>query len=62
MKRLIKWLAKTFGVETERVAVEKVTEIRYVGSEVDGDVTVRGNLVINGNLRVTGCITIYKED
>lgn len=62
MKRLIKWLAKKFGVETERVVVEKVTEIRYIGNEVDGDVTVRGNLVINGDLRVTGCITIYKED
>lgn len=61
IKRLIKWLADRFGVVTERVIVEKVTEVRYIGGMVEGDVVVDGNLTINGDLKVTGCITLRKE-
>ena len=61
MKKLILWLAKKFGVVTERVVIEKVTEVIYLGSEVDGDVTIHGDLLVKSDLKVTGCITIKKE-
>ena len=70
MKKLIQWLAKVFDANIEKevvkvkteTVVEKVTEVKYLGGTVHGDVTVEGDLIIIGDLRVSGCITIKKED
>lgn len=64
MERLIMWLAKVFKVDlvkTEYVK-EVVTEVKYLTSgTINGDVSVKGNLLIEGDLRVSGGITFYKE-
>lgn len=67
MKKMILWLAKTFNVCIEREVIKEVvkkeivTEYRYLGGKVEGDVSIEGDLLIVGNLKVTGSVTIKKR-
>ncbi len=59
MKKIIKWLAKIFKAE---ITVEKIVEVEVeklisLDGEIDGDVTVKGNLLVTGILNVTGGLT-----
>jgi cytoskeletal protein CcmA (bactofilin family) len=68
MKRFIEWLAKVFKAEItvekivykdkiEEVEVEKLISL---GGEIEGDVTVKGNLLVTGVLEATGGVTCLK--
>ena len=68
MKRLIICLAKKFNVilVTEKIIykdriVENIVE-KQVALEgvIEGDVTVKGNLIVDGVLTVQGEVTCYK--
>ena len=59
MKRFIRWLAKLFGADiTIRETVVKtiVEHLPPEGGVIEGDVTVRGDLVVYGNIKATGGI------
>ncbi len=68
MKKLIKWLAKIFKAEitVEKIVYkDKIVEIEVeklisLDGEIDGDVTVKGNLLVTGILDVTGGVTCLK--
>ena len=64
MKKLIIWLAKVFNAEiTKEVIVEKITTKEVFVSfdkDINGSVTVAGDLVVKGYLYVTGEVTCYK--
>ena len=65
MKKFIKWLAKIFKAEitVEKIVYrDKIVELEVeklisLDGEVDGDVTVKGNLLVTGILNVTGGLT-----
>ena len=62
MKKFIQWLAKIFKAE---ITVEKIIEIEVeklisLDGEIDGNVTVRGDLLVTGSLNVTGGVTCLK--
>ena len=65
MKQIILWLVKVFNVDLpERVVIKEVEKIveKNVALEgvIEGDVTVKGNLVVEGYLTVTGEVACYK--
>lgn len=66
MKWLVKKLADLFNVSIERT-VEKVIEKEVVKTiyeakdgVIEGDVTIKGNLLVTGTLSVQGEVTCYK--
>ena len=64
MKKLIIWLAKVFKVNIEKT-VERVVyrdKIVYISleNEVNGNVTVAGDLTVKGYLYCEGGVTCYK--
>lgn len=66
MKWLVKKLADLFNVSIERT-VEKVVEKEVVKTiyepkdgVIEGDVTIKGNLLVTGTLSVQGEVTCYK--
>lgn len=66
MKWLIKKLADLFNVSIERT-VEKVVEKEVVKTIyepeygiIEGDVTIKGNLLVTGTLSVQGEVTCFK--
>ena len=65
MKQIILWLVKVFNVDLpERVVIKEVEKIveKNVALEgvIEGDVTVKGNLLVEGYLTVTGEVACYK--
>ena len=62
MKKFIKWLAKIFKAEinVEKIVYkDKIVEVEVeklisLDGEIDGDVTVKGNLLVTGSLNATG--------
>ena len=68
MKKFIKWLAKIFKAEitVEKIVYrDKIVEIEVeklisLDGEIDGVVTVRGDLLVTGSLDVTGGVTCLK--
>jgi len=74
MEKFLFWLAKIFNVDlvTEKiiyrdkiveVPVEVIKEVeKQIALEgvIEGDVTVKGNLVVEGTLNVTGEVTCLK--
>ena len=68
MKKLIIWLAKMFNVSLEKEVIKYVTEEVEVikekqitlGGVIEGDVTVKGNLVVEGILTVNGEVACHK--
>ena len=68
MKRFLFWLAGVFNVDltVEKIIykdriVEKITEKQVaLGGVIEGDVTVKGNLVVKGYLYVDGEVTCFK--
>lgn len=68
MKWLVKKLADLFNVSIERT-VEKVVEKEVVKTiyepkdgVIEGDVTIKGNLLVTGTLSVQGEVTCYKSN
>lgn len=66
MKWLIRKLADLFNVSIERT-VEKVVEKEVVKTiyepkdgVIEGDVTIKGNLLVTGALSVQGEVTCYR--
>lgn len=66
MKWLVKKLADLFNVSIERT-VEKVVEKEVVKTiyepkdgVIEGDVTIKGNLLVTGTLSVQGEVTCFK--
>lgn len=66
MKWLVKKIADLFNVSIERT-VEKVVEKEVVKTiyepkdgVIEGDVTIKGNLLVAGMLSVQGEVTCYK--
>ncbi len=70
MKKFIQWLAKIFKAEitVEKIVYkDKIVEIEVeklisLGGEIDGDVTVKGNLVVTGSLDATGGVACLAID
>ena len=64
MKKFIQWLAKVFNANiTKEVIVEKIiTKEVFVSldKDINGSVTVAGNLTVKGYLFVEGDVTCYK--
>ena len=68
MKKLIIWLAKIFDVNltVEKIIVKEKIDEKVVEKQValegviDGDITVKGNLIVNGYLQAEGEIACYK--
>ena len=68
MKKFIKWLAKIFKAEitVEKIVYkDKIVEVEVeklisLGGEIEGDVTVKGNLVVKGYLQAEGEVSCYK--
>lgn len=65
MTKLILWLARVFKVNIEKT-VEKIVyrdKIVYISleNEVNGNVTVAGDLTVKGYLYVDGDVTCYKR-
>lgn len=65
MKQFILWLVKVFNVDLpEKVVIKEVEKIveKNVALEgvIEGDVTVKGNLLVEGYLTVTGEVSCYK--
>ena len=64
MKKLIIWLAKMFNVSLEKEVIKYVTKEveKQVTLEgvIEGDVTIKGNLIVNGILEVNGEVACHK--
>ena len=71
MKKFIKWLAKIFKAEitVEKIVYrDKIIEVEVdklisLDDEIDGDVTVRGNLIVEGSFKGynVSCLKIGEE-
>ena len=69
MKKFIQWLAKVFKAQitkTEIKTVEKIVEKQIaLGGTIEGDLTVKGNLLAEGWLNVLGgcaCLGVCKKE
>ena len=64
MKKLIQWLAKIFNANiTKEVIIEKIiTKEVFVSldKDINGSVTIAGDLVVKGYLYVIGEVTCFK--
>jgi hypothetical protein len=66
MKKFLLWLAKIFNVDltVEKIVYKEVPKIveKQVALEgvIEGDVTVKGNLIVEGSLTGTGEVTCFK--
>lgn len=62
MKQFILWLVKIFNVDLpERVVIKEVEKNVALEGVIEGDVTVKGNLIVEGSLTGAGEITCYKK-
>lgn len=63
MKKFILWLIKVFKVDipTEKIVKEVIEKEVYLPKDgvIEGDITIKGNVVILGTLKCTGGITAY---
>lgn len=65
MKKIVRWLAKVFDVNTVEIreVVKEVVEYRYLTQgTIEGDVFIQGDLLINGKLVVNGGVTFYGKE
>lgn len=66
MKKVIIWLAKVFKVDlvVEKIVVKEVIKevekLITLEGTIEGDVTVKGNLLVNGYLYIKGEVTAYE--
>lgn len=60
MKKFIQWLAKVFNanitIEKEVEVVKEVTYYLPKDGVIDGDITIKGNVVVTGYLHVKGSL------
>lgn len=63
MKKLILWMIKVFKVDipTEKIVERVVEKEVYLPQNgvIDGDITVKGNVLVTGRLFSTGTITAF---
>lgn len=60
VKKLAKWLK--VSVEVEKIVVREVEKTIYAPENgvIEGDVTIKGNLLVTGTLSVQGEVTCFK--
>lgn len=63
MKKLILWMIKVFKVDipTEKIITNVVEKEVYLPQNgvIDGDITIKGNVLVTGRLFSTGTITAF---
>ncbi len=61
MKKIIRWLAKVFNANIDKVEIKYIEKevIKYIQRDdiLQGNITVKGNLIVEGYIYVTGDIT-----
>lgn len=63
MKKFILWLIKIFKVDisTEKIVTKVIEKEVYLPQNgvIDGDITIKGNVVVTGRLKAEGGVTCF---